>query len=72
MKVKTIYDLATFKIEQKTAIFYTSAVRRSIFTRMCHLFIWKKMEKRTLFVGLVCMDIVAEIEGFPIEDTDQR
>lgn len=30
------------------------------------------MGKRVLFVGLVCMDIVAEMQGFPIEDTDQR
>lgn len=30
------------------------------------------MEKKVLVVGLVCVDIVAETEGFPIEDTDQR
>lgn len=30
------------------------------------------MDKRVLFVGLVCVDIIAETDGFPIEDTDQR
>ena len=31
-----------------------------------------KMGKKVLCVGLVCLDIVTETEGFPIEDTDQR
>ena len=30
------------------------------------------MAKKVLCVGLVCLDIVAETESFPIEDTDQR
>lgn len=30
------------------------------------------MEKKVLCVGLVCMDVVAETEGFPKEDTEQR
>ena len=30
------------------------------------------MDKPVLCVGLVCLDITAETENFPIEDTDQR
>ena len=30
------------------------------------------MEKSVLCVGLVCLDVIAETDGYPIEDTDQR
>ena len=30
------------------------------------------MDRSVLFVGLACIDIIAQSDDFPTEDTDQR